>query len=237
MKFSLLTVLLFSATIGMSQGNFRVQITAMETAVSLDYFHDLTGVWTVKDHNDIHRYYAGDFATKAEAEEMEQLLESKGYPYASVLDLQARKESCVCSQKDRYLQHLFFDFDRDELRVSSRQQLTNLARVLRENPTFRAQLIGHTDNWGTNEYNISLSERRANNAQEYLKQLGIENGRVSIEYKGEVAPIAVNQIHGKDSPQGRQYNRRVIVQITDAEGTPLSTLVEEIVVPKGLKLI
>lgn len=237
MKSTLLSVLLFSTTIGFSQNNFRVQITAMDTAVPLDYFHDLTGIWTEKDHNDIHRYYAGDFATKAEAEKMEQLLESKGYPYASVLDLQARKESCVCSQKDRFLQHLFFDFDRDELRLSSRQQLTNLASVLRNNPTYRAQLIGHTDNWGTNEYNISLSERRAMNAQSYLKEVGITEDRISIEYKGEVAPIAVNQKHGKDSPQGRQYNRRVIVQITDADGTPLSTMVEEIVVPRGLKLI
>ena len=238
MRFPLFLLLLGCATLSTAQKNFRVQITAFETHVPVDYFTNLDNVWTEADHNQLHHYYLGDFATQAEAEAAARSAREKGYPYAHVLDLAARQAACECANPtDDYLRHLFFDFDRAELRLVSKADLRKLAKVMRDNPTFRLKLIGHTDSKGTDEYNVSLSERRAENAQAYLRSLGVNQARMSMEYKGEVAPIAVNQfVNGKDAPQGRQFNRRVVVQITDAEGKPLSNLVEEIEVPAGLKM-
>ncbi|MFK7936083.1 MAG: OmpA family protein [Saprospiraceae bacterium] len=238
MKFPLFLLLLGCATISNAQKNFRVQLTAFETQVSLDYFANLENVWTEEDHNELHHYYLADFATQAEAEEAVSMAKSKGYPHAHVLDLAARAAACECSKPaDDYLRHLFFDFDQADLRFASQADLRKLAKVMRDNPTYRLKLVGHTDSKGTDNYNTGLSARRAENAQVYLRNMGVALERMSIEYKGELAPIAVNQyINGQDAPQGRQLNRRVVVQITDAEGKPLSNLVEEIKVPVRLKM-
>lgn len=228
---------LFFISFSYAQKNYRVHITTMETSVPLDYFSDLEGVWTQQNHNQLHRYYLGDYSTAVEAQTVVADLQSKGYAFARVLDLEKIRMSCACSNPvDLYLRNLFFDFDRADLRTASRDELNKLAQILRDNPTYKAQLIGHTDSRGSNDYNVNLSMRRAKNAQGYLEQKGISAQRISIEYKGEVAPIAVNEFGGgKDSPQGRQFNRRVVVQITDADGTPLSSLVEDIEVPSDLK--
>lgn len=236
MKFPLFTLLMLCATIGTSQNNYRVQITGMETTVPPSYFTDLDNVQTYRDQYDIQRYYLGDFATPAEAEATLQTVKAKGYAYAFVMDLAKNRAACECSKKNKFTSNIFFDFDRSNLRPVSREKLRTLAEILQENPTYKVQLIGHTDGKGSNEYNVALSQRRANSAQQYLKQLGITNDRVSIEFKGKQTPIAINQSSdGKDNPQGRQYNRRVMVQITDADGTPISSLVEDIAIPATLQ--
>lgn len=218
------------------QGNYRVQLTGMETPVALDYFADMDNVQTAKDQNDIYLYYIGDFGTLEEAEATLNAAKAKGYTYATVLDMQARKEACACTNSTEgiYIRHLFFDFDKDFLRSASKRELQKLAKILRNNPSYRAQLIGHTDSKGSNEYNIDLSKRRSNNAERYLETLGVTNDRVDIVFRGELEPIAKNDDNGKDRPDGRQFNRRVVVQITDANGAPIGGLVEDIKVPVDL---
>ncbi|MFK7932621.1 MAG: OmpA family protein [Saprospiraceae bacterium] len=220
-----------------AQKNYRVHITTMENAVPLDYFTDLEGVWTQQNFNELHRYYLGDYATEAEAQTVVADLQSKGYAFARVLDLEQIKLNCECSAPvNKYVRNLFFDFDRDNLRAASRSDLTTLSQILKENPTYKVQLIGHTDSRGSNDYNVDLSKRRAANAQSYLEQKGVTADRISIEYRGEVDPIAVNELQaGQDSPQGRQFNRRVIVQITDAAGKALNSMVEDIEIPNALR--
>lgn len=236
MRIPLLFLFLSFTSIGMTQNNFRVQITGMETTVPPTYFTGLENVQTYRDQYDIQRYYLGDFETQAEAESTLQMVKEKGYNYAFVMDLMKNRAACECSKTNRFTSNIFFDFDRSDLRTVSREKLRTLADILQENPTYKVQLIGHTDGKGSDEYNIALSQRRANSAQKYLNNLGIAQNRISIEFNGKKAPIAINQSSdGKDNPQGRQFNRRVMVQITDANGTPLNSLVEEIAVPATLQ--
>ncbi|MEL7020928.1 MAG: OmpA family protein [Bacteroidota bacterium] len=239
MRIPLLLLLLGCALMTEAQNNFRVQITAFETPVPVAYFTELDDVWTTPDHNELNHYYLGDFATRKEAETAAKMARDKGYPHAHVLDLAARREACKCTNPSNdYIRHLFFDFDEADLRLVSKTDLSKLAKVMRDHPDYRLKLIGHTDNKGSDDYNDKLSARRANNAKNYLNDLGVALDRISIEYMGEVAPIAVNQhINGKDSPQGRQLNRRVVVQITDTQGQPITDMVEEIRVPRGLKML
>ncbi|MCB0631349.1 MAG: OmpA family protein [Saprospiraceae bacterium] len=69
-------------------------------------------------------------------------------------------------------------------------------------------IVGHTDSKGTDKYNYDLGLKRAENAREYFRELGV-TADIGVESKGEKEPVAPNSINGKDSPENRQKNRRV----------------------------
>lgn len=68
-------------------------------------------------------------------------------------------------------------------------------------------IVGHTDNVGTPDYNLSLGKRRAESAREYFRELGVTKD-IRVDSKGETAPVAPNMHR-----QGRQKNRRVNIII------------------------
>ncbi|MGA2778738.1 MAG: OmpA family protein, partial [Steroidobacteraceae bacterium] len=69
---------------------------------------------------------------------------------------------------------------------------------------------GYTDSVGSEDYNQGLSERRAESVRHYLRDQGIDAGRLTASGKGESNPVA-----GNDSASGRQQNRRVEVIINN----------------------
>ena len=87
--------------------------------------------------------------------------------------------------------------------------LNAVAIVLKEYAKTTVDVIGHTDNVGSAQYNQQLSERRARSVAEYLAQQGIMSQRLLVAGMGETQPIASN-----DTPEGRSRNRRVTIQIT-----------------------
>ena len=104
---------------------------------------------------------------------------------------------------------ILFDFDSSVLRPNARTNLANLARSLSDMTNEVELLIaGHTDSVGTDEYNFTLSQRRAQSAADYLMTQGVPPARVNITGLGESEPVATN-----DTEQGRQLNRRVEVAI------------------------
>ncbi len=102
------------------------------------------------------------------------------------------------------LNNIFFDFDMATLRSESVAELERLVRFLRSQPQMRIQISGHTDSVGTYEYNISLSQARAEAVVQYLITQGIASDRVFAKGYGEYFPIETNS-----SDEGRQRNRRV----------------------------
>jgi OmpA-OmpF porin, OOP family len=112
---------------------------------------------------------------------------------------------------------VFFDVDRAELKPGAEHSLERLADFLRQNPDREVAIEGHTDSTGSPEYNLALSERRAEAASRFLESQGIERSRISARGYGLSRPIASNQ-----TVAGRQQNRRVEIVILDA-GRPAST--------------
>lgn len=106
------------------------------------------------------------------------------------------------------LNNVFFDFDKATLRPESFQELDRVVALLTENPTIEIELAGHTDNVGSDAYNLSLSQQRANSVTQYLISKGISSGRVTPKGYGESVPVATN-----DTDEGRQLNRRVEFKI------------------------
>lgn len=107
---------------------------------------------------------------------------------------------------------LLFGFDSADLQNEARDNLSNLAASLREYPDSEVLIVGHTDSVGNENYNMGLSERRAQSAKNFLVNQGIPSDRVRIEGRGELEPIATN-----DTETGRSENRRVEVAIFASE--------------------
>jgi outer membrane protein OmpA-like peptidoglycan-associated protein len=103
---------------------------------------------------------------------------------------------------------LLFPYDSDVLTAQARQNLNTLASSLDKYPNTDIIVVGHTDAVGSDEYNLSLSERRANAAVNYLVSRGVARSRLRAAGRGESEPVAAN-----DTDAGRQQNRRVEVAI------------------------
>jgi len=84
--------------------------------------------------------------------------------------------------------HIYFDFDKSDLKPEARVVLEKKAAWLRANPEYKVRIEGHCDERGTNEYNLALGERRANSASRYLNALGVSADRMSTISYGEERP-------------------------------------------------
>lgn len=107
---------------------------------------------------------------------------------------------------------ILFDFDSSRLRPAARNNLSELANTLREMPETEVLVAGHTDSVGSDDYNYTLSEQRAQSAADHLMSLGISGSRINIVGLGEAEPVASNE-----TSAGRQENRRVEVAIYASE--------------------
>jgi outer membrane protein OmpA-like peptidoglycan-associated protein len=97
-----------------------------------------------------------------------------------------------------------FKSDSADLRPEFFEVLNSVSTVLKEYDKTLLEVAGHTDNTGTAEYNQALSERRASTVAQYLTSRGVRQDRIITVGAGETHPIASN-----DTPEGRQANRRV----------------------------
>jgi outer membrane protein OmpA-like peptidoglycan-associated protein len=108
------------------------------------------------------------------------------------------------------LRNIFYDYNKANLREESTAELDRLEQVLVENPTIKVEISGHTDDVGGDDYNLNLSEQRAQSVVSHLQGKGIEASRMIAKGYGETQPLATN-----DSPEGRQENRRTEFKIID----------------------
>ncbi|MEM6843782.1 MAG: OmpA family protein [Bacteroidota bacterium] len=103
---------------------------------------------------------------------------------------------------------LLFDINSDELRSTTKEDLSEMATILKKYDDTNILIEGHTDATGSHDYNQNLSEDRAASVADYLQTIGVNSDRLITEGYGEEQPIAEN-----DTETGRQQNRRVEVAI------------------------
>lgn len=109
---------------------------------------------------------------------------------------------------------VLFKSGSSDLLPGARERLAKVSGIVLAYPTLHLQVEGHTDSVGTDEYNQSLSERRAAAVRDYLVQQGIASNSVDARGFGKTQPIATNE-----TAEGRQQNRRVeLVLSGDAIG-------------------
>jgi outer membrane protein OmpA-like peptidoglycan-associated protein/tetratricopeptide (TPR) repeat protein len=103
------------------------------------------------------------------------------------------------------LRNIYFDFDKWSFKNESYNELNKLERMMQQNPNIRVEISGHTDNIGTQAYNMFLSRKRAEAVKDFLTGKGIDGRRIKATGYGESRPLASND----DEREGRELNRRV----------------------------
>ena len=105
------------------------------------------------------------------------------------------------------LENVYFESGKATLVQSSFKELNDLIEYMKLRKTISIEIAGHTDNVGTPEVNLKLSQDRANSVREYLIKKGIAENRVIAKGYGDSQPIASN-----DTDAGKQKNRRTEVR-------------------------
>ncbi|MEQ8907191.1 OmpA family protein [Ekhidna sp.] len=106
------------------------------------------------------------------------------------------------------LKNIFFDFDKAELKTASYPELNRVLDYLKKGTIDKILITGHTDNVGNEDYNMSLSGKRAKAVMDYFIRNEISRDRLAYKAFGESKPKVPN-----DTPENRQINRRVEFQI------------------------
>ncbi len=103
--------------------------------------------------------------------------------------------------KPQVVENIFYDFDKATLRPESKSALDEMVVMLNENPNVTIEMGAHTDRKGSDEYNIRLSDRRAQSVVDYLIGAGIDAGRLSPKGYGESMPKTVTKRIAREYPQ------------------------------------
>ena len=108
------------------------------------------------------------------------------------------------------LRNVFFDVDKATLRKESEDELERLEKILKLNPSIQIEIDGHTDNDGSDDHNLKLSEARAKAVLDYLVTKGIKTEMLKWKGYGESQPQVPN-----DTPENKQLNRRTEIKILE----------------------
>jgi peptidoglycan-associated lipoprotein len=93
------------------------------------------------------------------------------------------------AQARGYIQDAFFEYNDSSLTTNAQNALTSSANWLKKNQQYNLLIEGHCDERGTEQYNLALGDRRANQAKEYLVTLGVDAGRIRTVSYGEERPF------------------------------------------------
>lgn len=103
--------------------------------------------------------------------------------------------------KPQVVENIFYDFDKATLRPESKEALDEMVQLLNDNPHVTIEMSSHTDRKGSEEYNIGLSERRAQSVVDYLTAAGIAKDRLKPQGYGKTRPKTVTKRINSQYPQ------------------------------------
>jgi outer membrane protein OmpA-like peptidoglycan-associated protein len=144
---------------------------------------------------------------KAEAEKT-QLRERLRQQLNSILETRETARGLIVNISD-----VLFDFNKYTLKPGAREKMAKVSGILLAYPGLTIKVEGYTDSIGSDEYNLKLSEQRADSVRDYLVQQAVPPGAVTALGLGKADPVASN-----DNPAGRQRNRRVELVVS---GSPI----------------
>lgn len=109
------------------------------------------------------------------------------------------------------LNNIFYDFDDYRIRADAARELNKLVTLLQQHPNISIELGSHTDDRGSEKYNLKLSQKRAEAAVEYIVSRGIDSERLEAKGYGELLPVEFNA----QTEEEHQLNRRTTIALLD----------------------
>jgi outer membrane protein OmpA-like peptidoglycan-associated protein len=152
-------------------------------------------------------------AARSEAEKDTQAMREKLRDQLNaILETRDTARGLIVSLSD-----VLFDFNQATLKPGAREKLAKVSGILLAYPSLNMNMEGHTDSVGSDEYNMKLSQRRADAVRDYITSNGINAANVQAIGLGKDGPVASN-----DTAAGRQQNRRVEMVVSgDIIGQPI----------------
>jgi len=150
---------------------------------------------------------------RAQAEQSQQQLRQQLLQqFNLILETRDTARGLIVNMSD-----VLFDFNKYTLRPAAREKLAKISGIVLSHPGLRLEVDGYTDSIGGDDYNMKLSENRADGVRSYLIGEGIAPDDISSKGFGKDDPVASN-----DTAAGRQKNRRVEMVVSgDIIGTPI----------------
>ncbi len=130
-----------------------------------------------------------------------------------------RKDFLLLKEKQVLtFRNIYFDFNKATIRPESYPVLDSIAQLLKENPSIIVEVAGHTDERGSYEYNMKLSQARAEAVVNYLIRKGIDPRRLIPRGYGESQPIIPNAKTEAEHQMNRRVEFRIIGELNQEEG-------------------
>ena len=150
---------------------------------------------------------------RAQAEQAQQQLRQQLLQqFNLILETRDTARGLIVNMSD-----VLFDFNKYTLRPAAREKLAKISGIILSHPGLRLEVDGYTDSIGSDDYNLKLSDNRAEGVRSYLLGEGIAPDDVTSKGFGKDDPVASN-----DTAAGRQKNRRVEMVVSgDIIGTPI----------------
>ncbi|MBC7892185.1 MAG: sodium-translocating pyrophosphatase [Sphingobacteriaceae bacterium] len=162
---------------------------------------------TAADNAVVYTPNLGEFGMKKLSSGVELNIPAKGIENNLLAFIESDKPVDKTTWLD--FDRLTFETGSATLQPASQEQLKNIAEILKAYPAVNVKLGGYTDNTGSADANLRLSNERAQSVKAELVNLGIANGRLDAEGYGQEHPVASN-----DTPEGRAQNRRISIRVT-----------------------
>ena len=199
---------------------YRVEVLTSGSKVDIDtsIFDPLRGAYDITEvflrEDSLYSYTVGEATGVLETYTIYNDVVEKGYDNARVksyilADL-AEEELLQLTSNLGEFADAYFEFDEARIGEASYPILDQVVEIMDRYPSVRLEIAAHTDNMGSFEYNMNLSQRRAQSMVDYLVTQGIDAFRLEGKGYGESRPIAPN-----NTEEGRMTNRRVEFIILD----------------------
>ncbi len=193
---------------------FRVEVLTSDTRLNIDtsLFDPLRGAYDISEvylrEDSLYSYTVGEASSVLETYPIYNDVVSKGYENASVksyvlADL-AEEELLELTTSFGEFSDAYFEFDNYKIGEASYPILNRIVEIMQKYPGIKLEIAAHTDNMGSFEYNMNLSQKRVQSMVDYLVEQGVEAFRLVGKGYGESRPITSNT-----SDEGRSINRRV----------------------------
>lgn len=147
---------------------------------------------------------------RAEAEERARREAAERAAREAAERAERERAAAVAAARNAFAMAIYYDYDKSELKADARATLDAKLPLMRANPNVRIRIAGHTDERGSDSYNIALGQRRAAAAKRYLVDAGIAADRIETVSFGEDRPAAMGSNESAWS-QNRRSEFEIIV--------------------------
>jgi outer membrane protein OmpA-like peptidoglycan-associated protein len=193
---------------------YRVEVLSSDSRVGIDtsFFDPLRGAYDIAEvflrEDSLYSYTVGEASSVLETYTVYNDVVKRGYENARVksyvlADL-AEEELLELTSSLGEFSDAYFEFDDYRIGPASFSILEKVVDIMNRYPAIRLEIAAHTDNMGSFEYNMNLSQKRVQSMVDYLVTRGIDAARLEGKGYGESRPIAAN-----NTEEGRMINRRV----------------------------